>query len=333
MLCVLRVARPRRFVPVVLLALAVSACGGPDLGKQNFPRTTVTQTSAAAVPVDDPEVALDVQRTVDPCGLLRGDTVSGVGTPVEDSPYSSDLDSCSVEVTDAGGKQARLSLTMGDSIPLSIAPEAGVVEGLPVVENDLDNPDTAENEGCVVSAVTHRTSSLGISVQVTYEGGDACGAGMTVIREVVARMHAGPPRLSRPANSAVPLDPCALADDAVVAEVLGRGTEKGASGLHDCHWSGGNADGYLRISETVEPSEGDNGTRVDLGGGVTGYQEKRTNAGNSCVIAWTHLKTGDGEGEIVKFTYDNFHDDAAGDDSCGKARRIVGTILPKLPKS
>ncbi|GHF15528.1 hypothetical protein GCM10017786_56630 [Amycolatopsis deserti] len=318
---------------MVLLAVTVSACGGPDLGKQNFPRTTVTQTTAATGPVDDPEVALDAQRTVDPCAMLQGDTVTAVGTPVEDGLHSSGLDRCSIEVTDAGGKEARLSLTMGDSLFLSSVPQIGVVEGLPVVANSLDDPDTTENEGCVVSAITSSTPALGISVQVTYDGGDACGAGMTVIREVVAKMHAGPPRLSRAANSAVPLDPCTLAADAVVADVLGRGTAKRPGGLHECHWSGGNADGHLRISETVEPSDGDDGTRVDLGGGTTGYQEKRTTAGNSCAIAWTHLRTGDGEGEVVKFTYDNFHDDAAGDDSCGKARRIVDTILPKLPKS
>ncbi len=327
------VARPRRFVPVVLLALTVSACAGPDLGKQNFPRTTVTQTSAATGPIDDAAVTPDALRTVDPCGMLQGDTVTGVGTPVEDSLHSTGLDGCAVEVTDAGGKEARLSLTMGETLLLSSATQVGTVEGLPVVERDLDDPDTAEEEGCVVTAVTSETPGMGISVQVTYQGGDACGTGLTVIREVVARMHGSPPRMTRAANSAVPLDPCTLVDDTVAAEVLGRSTTKRPGGLHECHWSGGNATGYLRISETVEPSDGDDGTRVDLGGGITGYQEKRTTAGNSCTIAWTHLRTGDGEGEVVKFEYDNFHDDAAGDDSCGKARRIVDTILPKLPKS
>lgn len=332
---VLRVARPRRFVPLVLLALTLSACGGPDLGKQNFPRTTVTGTSGAGVPdgpIDDPAVSLAAQRTVDSCALLRGDTVTGVGMPVPDGPSASGLDSCSIEVTDAGGKRARLSLQLGDFPGIS-AEAVGTIDGLPVAETNLDDAKTPEDEGCVVTALTSRAPELGIGFQVTYDGGDACGAGMTALREVVREMHAGPPQLSRAANSVVPLDPCALADDTVAAEVLGRGVTKEPGGLHECHWSGGNATGYLRISETGEPSEGDDGTRVDLGRGTSGYQKKGTGAGNSCTIVWTHLATGEGEGEIVKFEYDNFHDDATADDSCGKARRIVDTILPNLPES
>ncbi|NIH82068.1 DUF3558 domain-containing protein [Amycolatopsis viridis] len=324
-----RVARPRRFVLLVLLALTVSACG-PDLAKQNFPRTTVTESSVAPAPVDDPAVRLDALRTVDPCQILQGDTVTGVGAPVAESLYPRGLDGCGIHVTDAGGKEARLSLTMGELID-STSQQAGAVDGLPVVENDLDDPDTPENEGCIVSVLTDSVAGLGIAVQVTYVGGDACGAGLTVLREVVRKVHAGPPQQRRPANSAVSLDPCALADTAVVTEVLGRATAKPV-GLHDCNWTGGTADGWLRISQTVKPSEDENGSRITLAGGITAYQKKETRSGSRCTIAWTHLETGD-EGEVVKFEYDNYHDDAAGDDSCGKARRIVDTILPKLPRA
>ena len=325
-----QVARPRLFVPVVLLALTLSACGGPDLGKQNFPRTTVTQSSGASVPdgpINDPAVSLDAQRTVDPCAMLQGDTVTDVGTPVEDSLGATGLDRCSIEVTDAGGKDLRLSLQLGETASY-MADAAGTIDGLALFEQKLDNDPT-----CFVTVMTSRNPNMGIGFQVTYADGDACAAGTTALRKVVAKMHAGPPQLNRAANSLVPVDPCAVSDDAVTQEVLGRETAKKPVGLHDCSWSGGNATGDLRISETVEPSEGDDGIRVDLGGGITGYQKQENNAGARCTIAWTHLSTGDGEGEIVEFTYENFHDDAAGDDSCGKARRIVGTILPKLPKS
>ncbi|MDQ0376940.1 DUF3558 domain-containing protein [Amycolatopsis thermophila] len=324
------VARPRRFVPVVLIALTVSACAGPDLGKQNFPRTTVTQSSRASAPdgpIDDPAVTLDAQRTVDPCAILQGGAAADVGRTVGDSLYAGGLDSCSIKVTDAGGKEVRLSLQLGDFATSLNAEEMDPVEGLPVRQYKIDE------ESCTVTAVTSRDPDLGISLQVTYTGGDPCGAGMTALRRVVAKMHAGPPRLNRPSNSLVAVDPCALADDAVVTEVLGRGTTKNPSGLHDCGWSGGTADADLRFTETVEPEEGEDGTAVSLAGGVTAYQKKETNAGARCTIAWTHRRTGDGEGEIVKFEYDNYHDDAAADDSCGKARRIVETILPKLPKS
>nr|WP_167108687.1 DUF3558 domain-containing protein [Amycolatopsis granulosa] len=319
---------------MVLLALTVSACG-PDLARQNFPRTTVTEISVAPGPVDDPAVRLDALRTVDPCGILRGDTVTGVGTPVPDSMYTDSFDGCSIKVTDAGGKEARLALTMGDLVDTA-SPQVGTVDGLPVVENDLDDKDTPKNEGCVVSALTDPANRLGIAVQVSYEGGDACGAGMTVLREVLREVHAGPPQQRRPANSAVSLDPCALADDAVLTEVLGRATAKPSS-LHDCHWTGGTAYGWLGISQTYEPSEGWNGSRITLAGGITAYQKKETKSGNTCTITWTHLQIGDlegaDEGEVVKFQYENYHDDAAGDDSCGKARRIVDTILPKLPRA
>ncbi|NYI87128.1 hypothetical protein HNR02_000451 [Amycolatopsis endophytica] len=324
------VARPRRFVPVVLLAMTLSACGGPDLGKQNFPRTTVTQTSGATAPdgpIDDDAVSLDAQRMVDPCAILDGDTVSSIGTPVEDGLSASGLDECSIEVTDAGGKKVRLRLQFGYIVSLMDA--IGAIEGLPVYESKPDDGTPM----CFLAAMTDRESSLSIGLQTTYEGGDPCGAGMTALREIVVKMHDGPPKQTRPANSVVPLDPCTLADDAVATEVLGRGTTKKPTGLHDCNWYGGNAQGDLRITETVDPTEGDDGTRVDLGGGLTGYQKEENRSSKSCTIVWKHLPTADGEGEIVKFEYTNYHDDAGGDDACGKARRIVDTILPKLPKT
>lgn len=328
MLRVHHVARSRRFVPLVVLALALSACG-PDLGKQNFPRTTVTASSDAVPdgPIDDPKVSAEVQRTVDPCALLAGDTVTDIGTPDEDSLSETGLDACSVTVTDAGGKDLRLRLDLGTSP--GINPQAvGAVEGLPLIEQPSEDDDTV----CFVYAMTSRDPAMAIGFQVTYSGGDPCGAGTTALRKVVAKMHAGPPEQNRPAGSVVPLDPCALIDPATATEVLGGDTTGNPAGLHDCYWSGGNATGYLRISDRVVPVEGEDGVRIDLGGGITAFQKEANVSGKSCEIAWTHLPTKDGYGEVVKFEYDNFHDDAANDDACGKARRVVDTIVPKLPR-
>lgn len=309
----------------MLLAVALTTACGPDLGKQNFPRTTVT-ASAAPVdgPIDDPAVTLDVQRVVDPCALMDPASLATLGTPDEGARYSDDLGECHDQLTDAGGKQLTLALTLGDLLISSSDPE-GTIEGLPLQVDKVD--DTS----CIASAFTDRNPGLGISVQVGYEGGDSCGAGQTALQKVLQRMHNNPTRLEQSKGTLLPLDFCTLIDDGTITSTLGKGSKGAAYGLHGCSWDGGNASAYFDYRETYAPTAEEDGRQVDLGNGITGYQQLETNAGKRCTIKWLHRPTKDDQGEVVSYQYENYHDDAGADDACGKALTAVKAALPKLP--
>jgi hypothetical protein len=112
---------------------------------------------------------------------------------------------------------------------------------------------------------------------------------------------------------------------------LGRGSAPQPYGMHGCSWSGGAATGYLDYDLRRTPAADEDERPVDLGNGVTGFQRLDTTAGKQCEIDWQHRPAGEGEGEVVSFKYNNYHDDAGNDDACGKAQTVVKALLPKLP--
>ncbi|TVT13691.1 hypothetical protein FNH05_37570, partial [Amycolatopsis rhizosphaerae] len=165
-----RSARSRRPVPILVsavltavTAVATTACG-PDLSKQNFPRTTVPAKTASD-PGTDGGSALTVTalRTVDPCGLLDSGTLGDLGKIVDGelSPYA--LGECRNVVTDAGGKRIALDLQLADIVTGSNP--SGTVEGLPLSVDKID--DTT----CNVDGITSKSDGSGISVHATYKGG------------------------------------------------------------------------------------------------------------------------------------------------------------------
>jgi hypothetical protein len=317
-----RSARPR-LVPLLLLAALLTTACGPDLSKQNFPRTTVTASAAPDGPITDDAVSFANLRTVDPCALLDATTLADLGTTKADSPDSSSLGQCSVDLSDVGGKELSLHLQL-DEITVNTGTTAGTVGGLPLI---VDGPD---GKDCTATALTSRTPGFGISLYVSYDGGDPCGAGQTALQNVVRRLHDNPARLPQSPGSLVALDFCTLADPATITDVLGRGSDATPYGMHGCSWSGGTATGYLDYDIRTMPGEG---TPVDLGNGVTGSQQLETAAGRQCTVTWLHRPTSDGAGEVVSFQYDNYHDDAGADDACGKAATFAKALVPKLPRA
>lgn len=305
---------------LLLAALLTTACG-PDLSKQNFPRTTVTASAAPDGPSTDDAVSFANLRTVDPCALLSPTTLADLGTIKANSQDSSSLGQCSTDLTDAGGKELSLHLQL-DDITINTGNTSGTVGGLPLI---VDGPD---GDDCTATALISRTPGFGVSLSVSYAGGDPCGAGQTALQNVVRRLHEGPARLPQKPGSLLALDFCTLVDETTITNALGRGSDAEPYGMHGCSWTGGTATGYLDYDIRVIPDEG---TPVDLGGGVTGRQELEAGAGRQCTVSWLHLPTADGEGEVVSFQYDNYHDDAGTDDACGKAVAVAKALVPKLP--
>ncbi|WP_216215490.1 DUF3558 family protein [Amycolatopsis aidingensis] len=306
------------------LALLLAGCG-PDLGKVNFQRTTVPAESGGGQgqvptgPIDDPAVTVSALRTVDPCGLLTPELLGELGTPGEVN--ASGWDGCSTRITDAGGKHILLSLRLGESIS-GTRTATGNVEGLPQIENKLDETS------CFVTAQTSKEDGLGITAQVDYEGGDPCAPGRTALRKVIQAIHQDPPRLAEAEGSLVGVDPCTGIGDELIAEVLPGEVEQRNANLHTCRWSGSGPEVMLRFRLGYAP---DDGTEVDLGGGVTGYQ-KSLASGGQCAVTWMHRPLDDNQGELAELEYSSYTaQEADGEDSCAKAVDTAKQVLGSLP--
>lgn len=310
------------------LVCTLTACGGPDLGKANFPRSTVpaepsgdSQGEVPTGPITDPAVATDVLRSIDPCPLIGPEMLAELGTAAE--ARASGWDRCSNQVKDAGGKQISVSLQLGDML----GPEkpTGSIEGLPLIESKLEESD------CFVSVLTSREPKLGITAQVKYEGGDPCRAGRIVIQQAVSSLHADPAKLDQPEGSLVGIDPCTGLADAAVGEVLPREVSKRPAGLHNCVWDSGGTDVTLRFRLGYPPSPEEQSTEVDLGGGVTAYQEMPLPDSAQCTITWLYRPIAETQGEIVSLDYTNYNGDPESDDACGKAKTLAANVVETLP--
>jgi len=326
-----------RGVHVVLTALAaavvLAGCGAQvDTAKETYKRTTVPAgagmdggTNTGKPKTNDAAFTNDKLRELDACGLLTKDVLSSVGTPADNS--SQDYGTCSNYMEDKDGKELSITLYVGETV--SNAEEADKnIGGLPALENPLD-----DGSACFTTVVTSTNPNFGIKVQVGGEGKDLCVIGTTVMTSVVDLIRTDPPVLDIKSGSLIEADPCELLVKDKVTTALGVETEVSPYTLHWCNWNGDGVSLGVWFRNGYDPKDSSEpGTPVDLGSGVTGYQEATTGAGVTCRLEWRHRSTGeDGADEIVSINLDK-SSPAAGDNGCPAAVAVAQILIPTLPK-
>ncbi|RZQ59359.1 hypothetical protein [Amycolatopsis suaedae] len=322
-----RTTRFRLVVPAAALLLA-AGCGGPDLAKSNYQRTTVPPPSQAApdAPISDPAVASAALREAKPCGLLAPDVIGELGSG--GAPEADGWDKCVVSLTDAGGKQLRFTLKVGESVASTVGKDGKVVAGLPAEE--AKNSDTV----CMVQVLTSRDPAQGITALVSYPGGDMCGAARNGLEKVIAKLRGGPEKWDLPKESIGTVDPCATLDGAVVKNVLGMEPKRGSSGVHECFWSGRGPTLSVLFRQTDAPTAGSKKQEVVIEGDVKGFQEAPQREQSECSLSWKQGGADDQSAEVVTIRYNNLTEkDVAKDDPCGKVMMVAKGVLAKLATS
>ncbi|RKT57258.1 hypothetical protein [Saccharothrix australiensis] len=328
-----------RLVAVLCALLVVSGCAGADLAKHKpYPRSTiqanaekVTETTGAT-PTDtpsgqpvDPAFAPDKLRLTDPCKLLDREVLAQFGKPGEVSPTG--FSRCSNYMADKNGKDLAVSVEIGQTMATELKKADKQLAGLKSYEQTLDS------SACFVSVITQERPPLGLTVQIGYQDGDACGPGRKVAESVVGLLKARAGAQSPPKDSLVRLDPCALVDQSAVAAAVGPASRMFPYGLHTCSWVADAKEVSLDLRSTFVPPDrrfDAKQTEVDLGGGVTGYQLANTGAYPSCTVQWVQrMNTGE-EGELVAVK--SAGQKKAEFDRCATAVAFAKAVLPKIPK-
>lgn len=321
-----RVPRCSALLAATLLGL-LGGCAGEDLSKSNYQRTTVPaepgsgQGQVPTGPITDPAVSLSALRAVNPCELLSGEPIASFER-VSD-PMESEWGACRIEVRDAGGKNLQLTLDLGESL---VMPEqaTGNVEGLPLVENKTDD------ETCFVTAVTSRSPTMGVGLQVLYPGaGDPCGTGISVLSSVVRALRDDPPTYRPGPESLLPVEPCESVADDVVTDVLGEEPTRQAMGLHMCQFRSGRSTIFVRF-RVGYPPDPESGTEIDLGG-VKAVRESGTTDTAECAVSWQHLAGAEGSSEVVSVEYSDFGEEVTKDDACSRATDFAEGVVTALP--
>jgi hypothetical protein len=323
---------PKLFLLVTALTLTLTACG-QDLGKSNFARTTVPAAAGTGQvsdgPITDAAVAANVLRTVKPCQFLTKDALGalGLGTVEEDpTPSSIAYDRCANKVKDPGGKEIRLEFEIGNTLLPRADKTTGLVGGLPLRVDKTDDSD------CTVAAMTALSPDTAVTLTVAYAG-DPCRPGQTLMDAVVQKLHNSPEKYSTPTGTLLTADPCAMAESSVVASAA-PSPKQAPSGLHSCDWTsnGTNPTVSVEFLPGLPPLEGDGYSKVDLGGGITGFQKKGTSSTSQCDVEWQHRPWQGDDVELAQVHYRDYNAKPDTDDPCGKAGTVAKNVVTKLPK-
>lgn len=327
-------ARVRGILSVVATLLLVAGCGAQvDTAKVTYPRTTVpagqvptestASTETGEARTNDPAFTPEKLRAVNPCGLLDDDLLEELGQPADNNHNG--FSECANYMEDKEGQELNITLTLGDTVSNAVDADQNV-GGLPALENMLDTGDA-----CFVTVVTSTSPNFGMSVQISGGVEDLCEVGHTVMTSVVERIRTDPPAYDLAKGTLIDLDPCTLFEPDALAEHLGGVTDHAPYNLHWCNWDSKAAALGVWLRLGYDPGKGGDGSPVDLGGGITGYQEKTVSAAASCQLEWKHRPFAGDDVEVVMLTYEK-HEAKEGEDPCAPAQAIAKTLIPALPR-
>lgn len=336
------VLRFRATAVVAAAALLMAGCAtGPGLAKTHSPRRTVqagadasstdpsTKPSAQPNKPVDPAFAAERMRLVNPCALIEKDVLQTVGTP---SKYtSSNYTRCSNYMKDKGGKTLNITVELGYSLTSTDLKNATKqLAGLKSSEQKLSS-------SCFLTAVTQENPGQSLRLQVSTGSGDqaadTCEAGRKVLEGAVRKARGNPQKYTPPKGSPVEVDPCTIVDKATLAPVLGASPRSLAFGLHQCSWSGQNAQMQLEFKTARIPKDGKfdrDSAEVDLGG-VKGYQVLKDGPFPTCELVVVRTKDASDAGEVANFQVGASKEKAL--DRCQAAQAFAKAVLPKLPSA
>ncbi|MPZ82933.1 MAG: DUF3558 domain-containing protein [Actinophytocola sp.] len=317
----------------VAVMVVVAGCGGDvDTTKVTYTRTTVPAgqantggaTETGTPRSDDPAFTIDKLRLVEPCELLTEDLLASVGKPADNTRGG--FSECSNYMEDADGEDLSITLTLGDSVTNAADADQNI-GGLPAMESKLDSGDA-----CFITVVTSTSPNFGLVIQAGGSAKDLCKAGRTVMAGVVEAIRADPPEYDAAKGTLLSVDPCAALDEAALTAALGADDEGAPYNLHWCNWSGESANLGLWFRLGFDPEEGGSDAKpVDLGGGVTGYQEATTSDVASCELQFAHRPFDSEDSEIVHLFYDK-SEPAKGEDPCVAPQALAKKLIATLPK-
>ncbi|TDP97626.1 hypothetical protein [Labedaea rhizosphaerae] len=331
-------------------ALALLAgCGTTvNTAKETFKRTTVPATAVTSGtggpsptggptgsedpghPVD-PIYARDKLRLVYPCGLV--DTKAIMGSSGEpEQPELQDYNKCFFTVKgDSSVPRAYVTLDehtyVGDDDPKT------TVAGLTATTDDTISQGT-----CFVEGIIQRDPDRSITLQVHWDGGDACDLGKKLLESVVKNIKAGSSLYRVAQGNLVNLDPCASLSDSEATSVLaGSAKPDDEADPHDCNWSAESGGETVRVHYLLGPdpssvaTESPKPVKVNS---VDGISEKDS-SGDGCTVSWKHKPvTGDNPDvdpswfEVVEVAVDG---KPGGKDSCEAALTAAKLVQSKLP--
>ncbi|WP_414940295.1 protein kinase domain-containing protein [Amycolatopsis sp. cmx-11-51] len=284
---------------IVALGLSIA-----DYAEPQDPGVTSLAASEALSP--------DRLRLADPCKVLAGRFVQEFGTL---KPETDPIHPARCKYT--GLDDVSFDVQLGEGVTASSLERTDrTAEGLPLVRSTISG-------GCdsVVQLPTDRR--LGVVVSHSSRDGDPCKAADDLLTAALTRLRTHEVDRAGDPASLLPLDPCAVADPAVLVKNMPNAQPVPRT-LRICEWQGG---GDMLTVELQRGAYAPEGSPVDLGDGVTG--DLREFGDSNCVVTWTHRPLTDREVEHVAVRL--LARERSGS-PCDRTKAIAGSVASRLPK-
>ncbi|WP_197318700.1 serine/threonine-protein kinase [Saccharomonospora sp. NB11] len=255
-------------------------------------------------------LSIERLRRVDPCIPLAHVRTPSWGALIPDtSPYS--LDSCYYRGTKSGSVQLRLATRFNAATPVQSA------DGRTIHLDTLT--------GCEASIQLPEHPDYALSVQDAVT--DSCEDVQAALEQALDRLRSDDVLADYPADSAYPLDPCQLLDDAVVREVLGPARPT-FEGLHVCRW-GENKSVRVRVAPGLSggyETDGVETRQVSLNGvdAEVFFPERQS----YCGVRWAHRPVDDRRVEEIDVVYSEMEEPVP----CEPAQQLATEIASALPR-
>ncbi|MFJ1759177.1 serine/threonine-protein kinase [Amycolatopsis sp. NPDC088138] len=293
------VPRPpkRRWVPVTVVLAAVAALAAGSLIAVNLfgadppPSANLDPTS------------LDTLRHTDPCKVLNGVSITGLGElQSQDTLY---FDRCDYRPR-SGGK---VTLELGDRFTVDGGSPTGDLDGRPVLFSKVGGST------CDASVQLPAQAELGVTAIA-----DTCDLAKTVLGEALNRIRAGNDRYDLAPGTLLALDPCAVVDKAAVAQAAGPVRQVALTGLRECEWT---AAASVRLTfQKLASGVPETGSPADVGGPAATLRE----LGDTCFLTWDHRQYEAGQAEHIQIVT------VKPGGACDAAKAFGKALAAELPK-
>ncbi|NNH71902.1 serine/threonine protein kinase [Nocardia uniformis] len=281
-----------------------------------------------ATPATDLSLALTGTqwRTVDPCALLEKSLTSEFGARSGD--FSDGIaGTCRADFTDSAGTKRTFEVAVAgrDVLGEYLWRPTGAVAGWLPIYGQLK-----DGARCQRSVITQSRPAVTVEITASEPGkqADGCPAAERGLSAVVNRLALNPPQLTLPENSIRTLDPCALLDKKLVAELAGANSYQNSHPTY-CYSSGDDYYFSLTLSETGRPDKYGRGEETQLDGQTVHINDSLPDLGR-CALAYMARPTRADQAEVVTISVSGWNTEVT--DSCDRVERIFSAVLPQLPK-
>ncbi|AXB46464.1 serine/threonine-protein kinase [Amycolatopsis albispora] len=279
---------------------------------------------APSTPPNPDPLGTDKLRTVDPCQVLDGKSVAGIG--VLKPKIDVHLWAC----TYTGPDGDWVDLELGNHNPIDGVP-SGELAGLPLTVKEGANCEAA------VPVNGRADSAIKASTSASAKLAQPCDVAKAMLTDAITRLRENPPQHEQPPGTLIPVDPCSLASATEVQPFLGPVVKVEPEDLHGCRWT---VSGFLKLDlvkshppvQSKDSSYDVTGT-VDVNGTpVYLTKEYRNGAGASCTLTWQHRPIDERSAEVVEMHHSISGQKPAPEQVCGPSLEFAKLIMPKLPK-